>query len=91
MQRGATSSRRCLAAATLNLSLSLTRPLQIPLFDILAKYDGSTMTDDVTTATRRTYTITRLPKYLVLHLRRFKVRLDPRWKGRHGARACTTS
>ncbi|CAM9396362.1 unnamed protein product, partial [Ectocarpus fasciculatus] len=46
---------------------------QIPLFEVLKKFDGDTWTD-VTTSTglvRRRYVIKKLPKYLMVHLVRF--------------------
>jgi U4/U6.U5 tri-snRNP-associated protein 2 len=48
---------------------------QIPLFELLKKFDGHTVEafiDPLTRrATRRTYTITRLPRNLILHYQRF--------------------
>ena len=47
---------------------------QIPLFEVLKKFDGETLSD-ITTATglvRRRYTLKKLPRYLILQLVRFK-------------------
>lgn len=47
---------------------------QIPLFSILQKFDGKTFTDVAVgagTLERRTYQLTRLPRYLILHIKRF--------------------
>lgn len=46
---------------------------QIPLFQLLQKFDGSTWTDTVTKDAhlRKRYRIKQLPQYLVLHLARF--------------------
>ncbi|KXZ51657.1 hypothetical protein GPECTOR_11g110 [Gonium pectorale] len=43
---------------------------QVPIFHILRKFDGETLTDDIR-AGRRRFRITRLPRYLALHYRRF--------------------
>ena len=43
---------------------------QIPIFDLLKKFDGQTIQDDVRLG-RRKIRITRLPKYLALHVKRF--------------------
>ncbi|PNW70479.1 hypothetical protein CHLRE_17g721600v5 [Chlamydomonas reinhardtii] len=43
---------------------------QVPIFHILHKFDGATVTDDIR-AGRRRFRITRLPRYLALHYRRF--------------------
>lgn len=46
---------------------------QVPLFELLKKFDGQTWTDQVTKEAhvRRCYRILKLPRYLVLHLIRF--------------------
>jgi len=46
---------------------------QVPLFEVLKKFDGSTWTDTMTSEAhvRRQYRILQLPRYLVLHLVRF--------------------
>lgn len=46
---------------------------QVPLFELLSKFDGSSWTDSVTSEAhvRRKYRILQLPRYLVLHLVRF--------------------
>ena len=46
---------------------------QIPLFQLLQKFDGETWTDSVTSEAhvRRQYRLLRLPRYLILHLVRF--------------------
>lgn len=46
---------------------------QIPLFQILKKFDGNTWTDQISvnTHTRKKYVIRKLPQYLILHLVRF--------------------
>ncbi|KAL4458676.1 hypothetical protein ABPG75_013541 [Micractinium tetrahymenae] len=43
---------------------------QVPIFDILRKFDGVTVNEDIK-AGRRRFRITRLPRFLVLHMRRF--------------------
>ena len=43
---------------------------QVALATLLSKYDGRTVTDDAR-AGRRTLKITRLPRFLLLHVRRF--------------------
>ena len=46
---------------------------QIPLFDVLTKYNGVRLTDTVKSGvqSRKRYAITALPKYLVFHFARF--------------------
>ncbi|CAE7363473.1 Usp39, partial [Symbiodinium microadriaticum] len=48
---------------------------QIPLFEVLAKFDGSTWTDGLHKSTgslvRKQYKLKSLPRYLILHLNRF--------------------
>lgn len=46
---------------------------QVPLFEVLRKFDGHTWTDQVTSEAhvRRQYRILQLPRYLILHLVRF--------------------
>lgn len=45
---------------------------QIPLFNILKKFDGETVTEVVRPQlARMRYRITRLPQYIILHMRRF--------------------
>ncbi len=43
---------------------------QVPIYDLLKKYDGSNVHDDIH-AGRRRMRLTKLPKYLVLHIKRF--------------------
>jgi U4/U6.U5 tri-snRNP-associated protein 2 len=43
---------------------------QVPIFELLRKFDGGREHDDVKTGRRR-YRLTRLPPYLVLHMKRF--------------------
>ena len=43
---------------------------QIPIFELLHKFDGSRVHDDIKMGRRR-YRLTRLPSYLVLHFKRF--------------------
>lgn len=46
--------------------------VQIPLFNILTKFDGKTVTEVVRPCiARMRYRVIRLPKYLILHMRRF--------------------
>ena len=47
---------------------------QIPLFNVLAKYDGETFTDIVKPGKveKKQYVITKLPRYLVMHMKRFR-------------------
>ncbi|XVE87687.1 hypothetical protein DITRI_Ditri19aG0007600 [Diplodiscus trichospermus] len=44
---------------------------QVPLFNILKKFDGETVTTTVRPPARMRYRVTRLPQYLILHMRRF--------------------
>eukprot|EP00026_Physarum_polycephalum_P007125 Phypoly_transcript_07180.p2 GENE.Phypoly_transcript_07180~~Phypoly_transcript_07180.p2 ORF type:complete len:248 (-),score=57.54 Phypoly_transcript_07180:78-821(-) len=44
---------------------------QIPLFGILNKFDGQTIHNIVATGERKRYLITKLPRYLTLHIKRF--------------------
>ncbi|XP_078438182.1 uncharacterized protein LOC144708644 [Wolffia australiana] len=45
---------------------------QVPLFNILKKFDGETVTEVVRPSlARMRYRVIRLPKYLILHMRRF--------------------
>ncbi|KAK2639179.1 hypothetical protein Ddye_026974 [Dipteronia dyeriana] len=45
---------------------------QVPLFNILKKFDGETVTDVVHPRVARIrYRVTRLPQYLILHMQRF--------------------
>ncbi|KAE9617690.1 putative ubiquitinyl hydrolase 1 [Lupinus albus] len=45
---------------------------QVPLFNILKKFDGETVTEVVRPhIARMRYRVTRLPKYMILHMRRF--------------------
>jgi len=43
---------------------------QIPLFDLLAKFDGLT-TDTTPQGYKKRYQLRRLPRYLILHIKRF--------------------
>lgn len=45
---------------------------QVPLFNILKKFDGETVTEVVRPRiARMRYRVTRLPQYMILHMRRF--------------------
>ncbi|XP_021294510.1 U4/U6.U5 tri-snRNP-associated protein 2 isoform X2 [Herrania umbratica] len=44
---------------------------QVPLFNILKKFDGETVTTTVRPPARMRYRVTRLPQYLILHMGRF--------------------
>lgn len=44
--------------------------LQVPIFDLLHKFNGQQTTDDIK-AGRRRFRITKLPEFLVLHIKRF--------------------
>lgn len=47
---------------------------QVPIFNIMRKFDGETVSDDIRMGRRR-FRITRLPQFLALHMKRFtKVR-----------------
>lgn len=49
-----------------------SRFVQIPLFNILKKFDGEMVTEVVRPQlARMRYRITRLPQYIILHMRRF--------------------
>ena len=43
---------------------------QVPIFELLRKFDGARLQDDIK-AGRRRYRLTRLPAFLVLHVKRF--------------------
>lgn len=43
---------------------------QVPIFDIMQKYDGQKVHHDVNVGSRR-FRVTRLPQFLVLHMHRF--------------------
>ncbi|CAL1352156.1 unnamed protein product [Linum trigynum] len=46
---------------------------QVPLFNILNKFDGETVTEVVRPhIARMKYRVTRLPRYIILHMQRFK-------------------
>jgi U4/U6.U5 tri-snRNP-associated protein 2 len=42
----------------------------VPIFGLLGRYDGATLNDDIR-AGRRRFRVTRLPRFLALHFRRF--------------------
>lgn len=44
--------------------------VQVPIFEILHKYDGDRVHDDIKLGRRR-YKFTRLPKFLAMHMKRF--------------------
>lgn len=44
---------------------------QVPLADVLKKFDGETYTDVVLKKIRKRFRITQLPRYLILHIKRF--------------------
>ena len=44
--------------------------LQVPIFELLKKFDSERVHDDIKLGRRR-YRITKLPQYLVLHVKRF--------------------
>jgi U4/U6.U5 tri-snRNP-associated protein 2 len=44
--------------------------MQVPIFDLLHKFDGERVHDDIKTG-RRKFRLTRLPTYMVLHVKRF--------------------
>ncbi|KDD75219.1 ubiquitin carboxyl-terminal hydrolase [Helicosporidium sp. ATCC 50920] len=43
---------------------------QVSIFELLAKFNGETVTDDIKLG-RRTFRLTRLPPYLIVHVARF--------------------
>jgi len=43
---------------------------QVPLFDLLAKFDGLT-SETLATGEKRRYQLSKLPKYLIIHYKRF--------------------
>lgn len=45
-------------------------PAQVPIFSIMRKFDNESWSDDIR-AGRRRFRLTRLPQFLVLHMRRF--------------------
>ena len=46
------------------------RNAQVPLFACLSKFDGSTE-QEMMNGDRRRYVITRLPRFLIVHIKRF--------------------
>ena len=44
--------------------------MQVPIFDLLRKFDGQRAVDDAQVGMRR-FRITKLPQFLVLHMKRF--------------------
>jgi len=42
---------------------------QVPLFDLLSKFDGDTI--ETANGMKRKYIISRLPRYLIIHVKRF--------------------
>lgn len=67
------SSRKYSESAGVRSYAPPCAPWQVPLFNILAKFDGETITEVVRPQPARIrYTITRLPRYLILHMKRFK-------------------
>ena len=44
--------------------------MQVPIFDLLKKFDGQHTSDDIK-AGRRRFRLTKLPDYMVLHIKRF--------------------
>ena len=44
--------------------------VQVPIYELLRKFDNSRVHDDIK-AGRRRYRLTRLPTYLTLHMKRF--------------------
>lgn len=50
--------------------IDLVLLLQVPIFDLLKKFDGQHTSDDIK-AGRRRFRLTKLPSYLVLHIKRF--------------------
>ncbi|XVF26168.1 hypothetical protein REPUB_Repub13aG0276100 [Reevesia pubescens] len=45
--------------------------LLVPLFNILKKFDGETITTTVRPPARMRYRVTRLPRYLIIQMHRF--------------------
>ena len=43
---------------------------QVPLFDLLSKFDGEKV-ETTDSGEKRRYQISRLPKYLIVHVKRF--------------------
>ena len=44
--------------------------MQVPIFDLLRKFNNQQTSDDIK-AGRRRFRLTKLPSYLVLHIKRF--------------------
>jgi U4/U6.U5 tri-snRNP-associated protein 2 len=44
---------------------------QIPLMELLKKFDGKTFVEEPVTCIKRKYRVHKLPKYLILHMKRF--------------------
>ena len=65
------SSRRPpLQGASWGVLISQHSRWQVPLFACLTKFDGSTF-QEMMNGDRRQYVITRLPQYLIIHIKRF--------------------
>ncbi|XP_076906027.1 uncharacterized protein LOC143561971 [Bidens hawaiensis] len=75
---GAETSRMPFLMLGLDLPPSPINP-QVSLLDILKKFDGESITEVVRPdhVTKMRYRVTRLPKYLILHMRRFTVEKNP--------------
>ena len=43
---------------------------QVPLFNLLRKFDGRNSVEEAVTGVKKTYTIRKLPKFLILHTKR---------------------
>ena len=50
--------------------MTSARELQVPIFEILHKYDGERVHDDIKLGRRR-YKFLRLPRFLAMHMKRF--------------------
>ena len=54
----------------LSCTVSPALQAQVPIYDLLRKFDGGRVHDDIK-AGRRRFRLTRLPRYLALHMKRF--------------------
>ena len=63
-------TRQMLSNLMLLMFASTCCCFQVPIFDLLKKFDGQHTSDDIK-AGRRRFRLTKLPSYLVLHIKRF--------------------
>lgn len=67
---GVTSTARGSIRTTAVAQVGSAHMVQVPIFEILHKYDGQKVHDDIKLGRRR-YKFTRLPNFLAMHMKRF--------------------